>query len=146
MTFVIRTVMIATLALMFATRLSAEWFKGNTHTHTVNSGGDSTPYATAEGYRLHGYQFLFMTDHNTVTDTAGLNAMVDSNGQFLVLPGEEVTSEFKTLHGSIYVHVNALGPQKSIESMRGVSVRDTLQKNIDAIERSEQAISTLRLA
>jgi hypothetical protein len=136
MTLAIRAITIAVLALMFATHLSAEWFKGNTHTHTVNSGGDSTPYATAEWYRLHGYQFLFITDHDMATDTAALNTMIDSNGQFLVLPGEEVTSEFKTPQGNIYVHVNALGPQKIIESVRGTSVRDTLQKDIDAVREA----------
>lgn len=133
MTIALRAAIVAAFVLSFTARLSAEWFKGNTHSHSINSGGDSTPYGLSEWYRLHGYQFLFITDHNMVTDTAELNAMIDSNGQFLVMPGEEVTSEFRTPQGGVYVHVNALGQKSAIEAARGVSVRDTLQKDIDAI-------------
>jgi hypothetical protein len=31
------------------------WYKGNTHTHTVNSDGDSTPDEVVRWYREHGY-------------------------------------------------------------------------------------------
>jgi hypothetical protein len=34
------------------------WFKGNTHTHTVNSDGDSTPDAVVTWYREQRYHFL----------------------------------------------------------------------------------------
>ena len=30
------------------------WFKGNTHTHTLNSDGDSTPDDVVKWYREHG--------------------------------------------------------------------------------------------
>jgi len=39
------------------------WFKGNTHTHTLNSDGDSTPDEVVKWYREHGYHFLVLTDH-----------------------------------------------------------------------------------
>ena len=51
------------------------WYKGNLHTHTLNSDGDSTPHEVATWYREHGYQFLVLTDHNHFTDPAGLNAI-----------------------------------------------------------------------
>ncbi|MBK9316840.1 MAG: hypothetical protein IPM55_21725 [Acidobacteria bacterium] len=41
-----------------------KWYKGNTHTHTLNSDGDSTPDEVARWYRENGYQFLVLTDHN----------------------------------------------------------------------------------
>ena len=44
------------------------WFRGNTHTHTLNSDGDSPPDSAARWYRDHGYAFLFITDHETLTD------------------------------------------------------------------------------
>ena len=50
------------------------WFRGNTHTHTLNSDGDSPPDSVARWYRDHGYGFLFITDHETLTDPAPLNA------------------------------------------------------------------------
>jgi len=51
------------------------WYKGNTHTHTINSDGDSTPDQVVRWYREHGYQFLVLTDHNFLTSVAGLNAL-----------------------------------------------------------------------
>jgi hypothetical protein len=39
------------------------WLKGNTHTHTLNSDGDSVSGDVVAWYRSHGYQFLVITDH-----------------------------------------------------------------------------------
>ena len=33
---------------------SLRWYKGNTHTHTLNSDGDSTPDEVVRWYREHG--------------------------------------------------------------------------------------------
>ena len=38
------------------------WFKGNTHTHTINSDGDSSPDDVVKWYRTHGYQFVVPRD------------------------------------------------------------------------------------
>ena len=51
---------------------AAKWYRGNTHTHTLNSDGDSTPDEVVRWYREHGYQFLVLTDHNFLTSVAGL--------------------------------------------------------------------------
>jgi len=67
------------------------WFKGNTHTHTINSDGDSTPDFVVKWYREHGYQFLFITDHEYITDVGPLNALFGATDRFLILPGQEVT-------------------------------------------------------
>lgn len=40
------------------------WWKGNTHTHTWWSDGDSAPENVAAWYREHGYDFLVLSDHN----------------------------------------------------------------------------------
>ena len=39
---------------------TGRWFKGNLHTHTVNSDGDSSPDAVARWYKEHDYDFLAM--------------------------------------------------------------------------------------
>ena len=57
------------------TPAAGRWYKGNTHTHTLNSDGDSTPDAVVQWYREHGYQFLVLTDHNFLTSVDGLNAL-----------------------------------------------------------------------
>ena len=80
------------------------WYKGNTHTHTLNSDGDSTPDEVVRWYREHGYQFLVLTDHNYLTAVDGLNAVHGAADKFLVVRGEEVTSTAT----SKPVHVNGL--------------------------------------
>ncbi len=40
------------------------WYKGNLHTHTWWSDGDSPPETVVAWYKEHGYQFLSITDHN----------------------------------------------------------------------------------
>ncbi len=42
------------------------WFKGNLHTHSWFSDGDSPPEMVAAWYKENGYDFLAMTDHNTI--------------------------------------------------------------------------------
>jgi hypothetical protein len=125
----------ATLLVLssFRVPLGAQWYKGNTHTHTINSGGDSTPDDVAKWYRENGYDFLFITDHDMVTDVAPLNAIYGGGGQFLVIPGEEVTSNFAGPSGGIFVHVNSLNPREMAKSAQGTSARDTLQQDLDAI-------------
>ena len=67
---------------------SRRWYKGNTHTHTLNSDGDSAPDDVAKWYREHGYRFLVLTDHNVLTNVDGLNAVHGASEQFLVIKGE----------------------------------------------------------
>jgi hypothetical protein len=42
------------------------WWKGNTHTHTWWSDGDTPPELVAQWYKEHGYNFLVFTDHNVI--------------------------------------------------------------------------------
>jgi hypothetical protein len=112
---------------------SAEWYKGNTHTHTINSGGDSTPDEVARWYRENGYNFVVITDHQRVTNVEPLNSLFGAAGQFLVIQGEEVSANFAGPAGKVYVHVNSLNPRETAIPVHGVSARDTLQKNLDAI-------------
>ena len=132
----------ATLAALFgleaiARRAAAQadvaprWYKGNTHTHTLNSDGDSTPDEVVRWYREHRYHFLVLTDHNFLTSVEALNALHGAAGKFLVFPGEEVTDRF----GDKPVHINGLDPARLIEPQGGASVADVLQRNVDAIRR-----------
>ena len=61
------------------------WFKGNTHTHTTMSDGDSPPEVVARWYKAHDYQFLVLSDHNVLVDPAALSSLQDSS--FLLIPG-----------------------------------------------------------
>jgi len=105
------------------------WYKGNTHTHTINNGGDSTPDEVVRWYRTHGYQFLVLTDHNFLTRVDGLNAVHGAEEKFLVVQGEEVTSSAQNKP----VHVNGLDVQRLVEAYNGATIGETLQRNIDNI-------------
>src|SRR5262249_14839570 len=109
-----------------------QWFKGNTHTHTLNSDGDSSPDDVVRWYREHGYAFLVLTDHHVLTPIDALDAAVGVDRRFLVIKGEEVTEHVTGKP----VHVNALDPAALIPVQGGQSVFDTLQRDVDAIRRA----------
>ena len=105
------------------------WYKGNLHTHTTHSDGDSSPDAVARWYKEHGYQFLFLSDHNHFTDPRGLNQVFAAKERFLLIGAEEVTAHFEKKP----VHVNAYGISQLVPPQFGPSVRETIQRNVDAV-------------
>jgi hypothetical protein len=110
----------------------AAWYKGNTHTHTLNSDGDSTPDDVVRWYREHGYEFLVLSDHNFLTSVDGLNALHGADERFLVIKGEEVTDRFEEKS----LHINGLDIDAPVLPQGGTSVVDVLQRNVDAIRRA----------
>ena len=112
----------------------ARWFKGNTHTHTTESDGDTAPAEVAQWYKRHGYQFLVLSDHNVFTDPRTIASLMDSS--FLLIPGEEVTTSFQRKA----VHINALAVTRVIPPIRDDStLLGTIQRTVDAI-RAERAV------
>ncbi len=103
------------------------WFKGNTHTHTDMSDGDSPPEDVARWYKNRGYDFLVLSDHNIFVNPATLAAIQDSS--FLLIPGEEVSSEFAKKP----VHVNGLNIRAMVEPQYDTTLSGTIQKNVDAV-------------
>jgi len=144
--------MLATaIALMAASTSPAAqtlgWYRGNTHTHTINSDGDAAPDTVVRWYREHDYHFVFITDHEYVTDPAPLNALFGAEGRFLVLPGQEITQWGADPLRSA-AHVNSLfttkliwpvGERKCIgrgcgaHAEASVPLGDTFKANIAAI-------------
>ena len=137
---VIAGVVIVSVALLTAARgqstqppsAAGHWYKGNTHTHTLNSDGDSTPDDVAKWYREHGYRFLVLSDHNVLTSVDGLNAVHGAAEQFLLIKGEEVTDRF----GDKPIHVNGLDVSSLVEPQHGSSVLDVVQRSVDAIRKA----------
>jgi len=111
---------------------TARWYKGNTHTHTLNSDGDSTPDEVVRWYRSHGYQFLVLTDHNYLTAIDGLNALHGADDQFLVVKGEEVTESL----GGKPLHINGLDVNTVVVPQGGSSAVDVVQRDVDAIRQA----------
>jgi hypothetical protein len=100
------------------------WYRGNLHTHTTESDGDSSPADVVRWYREHGYDFLIISDHNKVT------AVQDD--KLLLIPGEEVTDRFAKKP----LHVNAIGVTKVVTPQHGDSIVSTLQHDIDAVREA----------
>ena len=44
------------------------WFKGNLHTHSYWSDGDEFPEVVMDWYKSNDYQFVALTDHNTLAE------------------------------------------------------------------------------
>ena len=109
------------------------WYKGNTHTHTLNSDGDSHPDDVAKWYKQRGYAFVVITDHNVLTSVEALNALHGLDERFLVIRGEEVTDRF----GEKPIHINALAPSRLVAPQGGTSVVDVLQRDVNAIRAAD---------
>jgi len=111
-----------------------KWYKGNTHTHTVNSDGDSSPDVAVRWYRENGYDFVVITDHNFLTPVDGLNSIFAAKEKFVVLSGEEVTDKFENPAGrSFALHLNAINLGRTLPPAGGHSVHQVLQANLDSI-------------
>ncbi len=131
-------VVFSVLSLFFATSFSAQekklnWYKGNTHTHTINSDGDSTPDEVVRWYREHGYNFLVLSDHNYLTEVSGLQSVFGAAEKFLMIPGEELTDKFERKD----IHINGLNPRELVKPQHGESVAATIQNNVNAIRKVE---------
>ena len=110
-----------------------KWYRGNTHTHTKNSDGDSLPQDVTRWYATHGYDFVVITDHEHVTAVEPLNAEFGKDGKFLVISGQEVTDRFDTKP----CHVNGLGHTQVVMPKRATgSAANNIQQNVDAVRQA----------
>lgn len=115
------------------------WYRGNTHSHTTRSDGDSPPDSVVRWYRDNNYHFLFITDHETLTDPAPLQLEA---GKLLLIPGQEVTQRISdSTHAERWrqAHVNALGVTEVVVPLgangraTGITMREGYARNLAAI-------------
>jgi hypothetical protein len=87
--------------------------KGNIHTHTTFSDGDHPPQDVYMWYRDHGYNFLAITDHNSLTEPA-LYRLLERKKRFVIITGEEVTmwGAGKQVHVNALCHKGTIGGHK----------------------------------
>ena len=116
---------VAALVLFVCAPLHGAWLRGNLHTHTLESDGDSKPEEVVRWYAEHGYDFLVLTDHDKVTRVADAAGLV-------LIPGEEVTDRL----AKKALHVNAIGIEEAVQPQRGTTVVEVLQRNIDAVRKA----------
>lgn len=89
------------------------WYSGELHLHSTHSDGRWTVEEMAEAARGRPVDFLFLTDHNTVTGVEALRRA--AGGRIAVHPGQEMT----TFRG----HALALGPERWIDWRAGLDGR-----------------------
>ncbi len=106
-----------------------QWFKGNTHTHTTMSDGDSSPEVVIQWYVDNGYNFLVLSDHNVLTDTEKYSKF--NSKTFILIPGEEVTDHFEKSP----IHINGLNINEVIKPQGGKNPVEVIQNNVDAIRK-----------
>lgn len=132
----LRTLVQSTVAEGDDEKQALRWWKGNTHTHTLNSDGDSPPGVVAHWYRDHDYDFLVISDHNYYTVIDELQREFDRERDrqekrpFLLIPGEEVTDNFGN---DKPIHINGLDTTRVIGAQGGETKQKMLQQNVDAI-------------
>lgn len=100
------------LALILPPALAAEpqWFKGNTHTHTLWSDGDDFPEMVTDWYVKKGYDFLCLSDHNTLArgDRWMTEEAVEKKRKGI---GRKATDKYRARFGAEWVQtrLNAAG-------------------------------------
>ena len=83
------------------------WFRGNCHTHSLLSDGDSSAETLAEAYRNGGYDFLVLTDHGKVQEDVSMIQRKD----FLVINGVELHPPTR-LPAIVRHHIVGIGVEK----------------------------------
>lgn len=66
MRFLLLSVALVSAVCSFGQQPEKNWYKGNLHTHTYWSDGDEFPEMVLDWYKSHGYDFIGLSDHNTM--------------------------------------------------------------------------------
>ena len=109
-------------------RAKQTWYKGNLHTHTTNSDGDTDPEDVIQWYKDNGYNFLSITDHNYITSIKDYKSYIGED--FILISGNEISCGFEKKP----LHLLALGLyDEKVKPTGGDSVLSTLQNNVESI-------------
>jgi hypothetical protein len=136
----------------FTKKEPVRFMKGNMHTHSHWSDGNTYPEKVAQWYRDHGYQFLAVTDHNLLQEgpkykvigkdstllreLANYRNEYEKTGEFLILSSEEISdsSEKKP------VHLNGFNMPIVVKPTGGATVAECLAANVQAINKALQPV------
>ena len=105
-----------------------QWYKGDTHMHTINSDGSLTKGQLVEYCKKKGLDFMIITDHN-------FNSVEKSyfDGDMLVMQGQEVTGELG--------HVNVWGEKVPFEPPYALDSEEDYLKILTASREAGATIS-----
>ncbi|MBK8150142.1 MAG: PHP domain-containing protein [Acidobacteria bacterium] len=68
------------------------WFRGDLHAHTFHGDGSWSVKGALESARANGLDFVALTEHNTFSHHAEIDALRDDFPELLIIRGEEVTT------------------------------------------------------
>jgi hypothetical protein len=147
------TVPVSFLILIFAlagfrNQEPKRFLKGNLHTHSYWSDGNTFPQEVARWYRDHGYQFLAVTDHNILQegrktkviarDTVVLKTLAayrgefEKKGEFLILNSEEISDASEKRP----VHLNGFNLTQIVKPAGGITTGESTEANVKAIRKA----------
>lgn len=103
-----------------------QWYRGNTHAHTVICGhADSSPETVTNWYHENGYNFLILSEHNHFINPDSVTMPVDKRDDFILIPGEEIS-------GPRIVHTTAMNTKKLVLPNKLLEIKsEILQDHID---------------
>ncbi|MEY4565189.1 MAG: hypothetical protein RLY14_159 [Planctomycetota bacterium] len=87
------------------------WWKGNLHTHSFWSDGNDFPEMISEWYRVQGYNFLAMSDHNRLAE--GMRWMKEA--EILKRGGPDVLKKYRNRFGGGWVETQGKEDTKDYE-------------------------------
>jgi hypothetical protein len=87
------------------------WWKGNLHTHSFWSDGNDFPEMISEWYRVQGYNFLAMSDHNRLAE--GMRWMKEK--EILNRGGPDVLKKYRNRFGGGWVETQGKEDTKDYE-------------------------------
>lgn len=76
--------------------MGKKWYKGNLHSHTINSDGYLTPDEAVKLYKDNGYDFICFSEHDHYTDLSNQY----NTDNFIILPGLEASAYLVSLSES----------------------------------------------
>lgn len=96
--------------------VSAGWYRGNTHAHTILCGhGDTSPEAVTRWYHDRGYNFLILSEHNIFIDPKSVTLPKNKRSDFILIPGQEITGKPIGIHTTA-MNVDRLIPWENKET------------------------------
>jgi hypothetical protein len=128
------------------------FYKGNLHTHSFWSDGNTYPEEVARWYRDHGYHFLAVTDHNVLqegirkravgedtvvlAELAAYRSEFEKPGEFILISGEELSDAAEKKP----VHLNGIGLTTVVNPVRLPTVVETLAADVEALRKALEPV------
>ncbi len=112
------------IAADFDTR---DWFKGNTHTHSLWSDGNDFPEMIIAWYKEHGYDFIALSDHNVLqVGEKWMDLAAIKKRQRAI--GRDAVSKCEAKFGPKWIQWETRGEAKGIQLKTLEQCRTTLEE------------------